>query len=386
MKTIIGLTGSFGSGCSYLTDNIIVEKGYRKILLSDILRQLYYEENPDEPDPQRTELQKYGDQKRESNGPEFLAKKAQEIILSDEEQEKWVIDSIKNPNEIKYLKSEYSDFYLIGVFADPDIRWERVKDEHYRGNSNLFEEDDKRDQGEDLSHGQSVTECFIKADIIICNNEHIDRIGNDDFINLKNKVNKYLELIEQTSSFTPKEDEALMAMAYANSLRSRCCKRKVGAVIMDLTGNVFSSGFNDVPSSLKSCKQKWNQCYRDYLRDDFKSTVAETLNDETEQKEIVDKFNGFKILDLCRALHAEESAILNVARFGSSNALGGAKLYTTTYPCNLCANKIAKAGIKYLVYLEPYPVKEAKDILENYNVQQESFEGVTFNGYFRFLG
>lgn len=54
----------------------------------------------------------------------------------------------------------------------------------------------------------------------------------------------------------------------------------------------------------------------------------------------------FKILDYCRALHAEENAILNVTRTGSSSELKEATLYTSTYPCNLCANKITQVGIK----------------------------------------
>ena len=62
-----------------------------------------------------------------------------------------------------------------------------------------------------------------------------------------------------------------------------------------------------------------------------------------------------------------------------------ATLYTTTYPCNLCANKIAQVGIKKIVYYEPYPQKEAKDVLNNHDVKQIPFEGVTSNGYFRFM-
>ena len=93
----------------------------------------------------------------------------------------------------------------------------------------------------------------------------------------------------------------------------------------------------------------------------------------------------FKILDYCRALHAEENAILNVTRTGSSSELKEATLYTSTYPCNLCANKITQVGIKKVVYFEPYPMKEAKDILSDGNVKQEPFEGVTFNAYFRLM-
>ena len=91
------------------------------------------------------------------------------------------------------------------------------------------------------------------------------------------------------------------------------------------------------------------------------------------------------MLDYCRALHAEESAIVNMARLSVSANLSKATLYTTTYPCNLCANKIAHVGIKKLIYFEPYPQREAKEILNAHNVKQIPFEGVTYNGYFRFM-
>lgn len=85
-----------------------------------------------------------------------------------------------------------------------------------------------------------------------------------------------------------------MVTAYANSLKSYCEKRRVGAILTDENGNIISSGFNDAPTGQKSCKAKYGKCYRDHLKDKYK----------------VD--NTFKMLDYCRALHAEENAILNL--------------------------------------------------------------------------
>ena len=66
-------------------------------------------------------------------------------------------------------------------------------------------------------------------------------------------------------------------------------------------------------------------------------------------------------------------------------SMGLATLYTTTYPCNLCANKIAQVGIRNIVYFEPYPMEEAKNILNKHNIKQTPFEGVTYNGYSRLM-
>ena len=70
---------------------------------------------------------------------------------------------------------------------------------------------------------------------------------------------------------------------------------------------------------------------------------------------------------------------------GVSFPMKDATLYTTTYPCNLCANKIAQVGIKNIVYFEPYPMEEAKNILAKHEVNQIPFEGITYNGYFRLM-
>ena len=169
-------------------------------------------------------------------------------------------------------------------------------------------------------------------------------------------------------------------------MRSSCLKRKVGAVIVDDLGNVFSSGYNEVPCTQKSCIQEYGRCYRDQLKAEFRDKLGALSLDENEQDQVYKSFKeSFKILDYCRALHAEENAILNVARIGASAVLSGSTLYTTTYPCNLCANKIAQVGISSIVYFEPYPMLEAKKILENQKVCQTPFEGVTYNGYFRLM-
>jgi dCMP deaminase len=87
-----------------------------------------------------------------------------------------------------------------------------------------------------------------------------------------------------------------------------------------------------------------------------------------------------KALDLCRALHAEENAIVQVAHLGGVS-LDNATLYTTTFPCQLCAKKIAAAGIRKVVWLEPYPHAEAQRILREAGIKFPQFEGVKARGF-----
>lgn len=98
-KIIIGMTGPFGSGCSYIAKEILKKKGYKYISLSAILKGEYGKDK----NSTRTELQDFGNDLRAKQGADILAKKAYQKI-SNSKNEKWVVDSIRNTHEIEFLK------------------------------------------------------------------------------------------------------------------------------------------------------------------------------------------------------------------------------------------------------------------------------------------
>ena len=66
---VIGLTGSIGSGCSYIAKNILGRMGYRTVSLSDLLRKRYDACGKGKSDEATTEaLQMFGDDLRQTNG------------------------------------------------------------------------------------------------------------------------------------------------------------------------------------------------------------------------------------------------------------------------------------------------------------------------------
>jgi deoxycytidylate deaminase len=67
------------------------------------------------------------------------------------------------------------------------------------------------------------------------------------------------------------------------------------------------------------------------------------------------------LIEFTRAVHAEMEAMLSIARMGT-NGLVGSTLHTTTYPCHNCAKHIVDAGIKRVVYLEPYEKSLARTL------------------------
>ncbi len=63
--------------------------------------------------------------------------------------------------------------------------------------------------------------------------------------------------------------------------------------------------------------------------------------------------------------------------------LKGYTLYTTTYPCLICARKIAYSGIKKIVYVEAYTDPDSEKYLKESDIKSSKFEGIKARAYFR---
>jgi deoxycytidylate deaminase len=60
------------------------------------------------------------------------------------------------------------------------------------------------------------------------------------------------------------------------------------------------------------------------------------------------------LVEFSRALHAEADALLSLARSGGPSCQD-ASLYVNVFPCHVCTRQIIAAGIKEVIYIEPYP-------------------------------
>ncbi len=380
-RKIIGLTGAFGSGVSFLAEHFFKNKGYECCSLSKFLREKYKEKHGEDA-PNRKALQEFGNRLREDD-PSILAKEVDKIIAKDS-QSNFVIESIRNPAEINYFRENHTEFILIGIFAEYDVRWGRVR-ETYNGSKDLFDADERKDQGKtEPKYGQKISDCFFESDLILSNNKEINPGNpNEAYKEMDSKITAYLKSLDEPINSNPTLVETLMAAAYTSGRRSKCIKRKVGAVIADKYDRIISSGFNGVPRTLQECITMKGECYRDIERERLAKELCGELQLESEDTAVELVKGKIKLLEKCRALHGEENAIMNLV--GRGVDLTDSTIYVTTYPCNLCANKIVQAGIKKVVYFEPYPVEEAKEILKKGGVETESFEGVTFRAFFKFF-
>ena len=135
----------------------------------------------------------------------------------------------------------------------------------------------------------------------------------------------------------PSWDEYFMGMAKLTAERSTCLRRQVGAVIVK-DKHIIATGYNGAPRGLTHCDERGG-CLR------------QELGVPSGQRH-----------ELCRALHAEQNAIIQAATLGQS--IEGATIYITHQPCAICSTMIINAGIKRVVVNEGYPDELALEFLE----------------------
>lgn len=347
-----------------------------------------------------------GDRLRENSKNDAIlaagvAKKIAENRNGSLVKKAYIVNSLKHPREVEFLRKVYADgFYLIGIHAD-------IKRRH-----NFLTEDKgctqeqaneliKIDEDESLDHGQKTRDTYHLADFFLNFGNNIDQI--------KNGLQRFLELIFSHPYKNPTFDEFAMFMAFNSSVRSGDLSRQVGAVI-SRERQIIATGANDVPQSGGGLY--WAEMNpdtgevndhpdgKDYTRemDSNKQTQAEIIHEiaaallskglvpADKEVELAAALKKSKISDLTefgRIVHAEMDALLSCSRAGISTV--GSTLYCTTFPCHNCAKHIIASGINRVVYVEPYPKSRALDFhSEAIQLKSEFDSASTDNGLVAF--
>ena len=71
--------------------------------------------------------------------------------------------------------------------------------------------------------------------------------------------------------------------------------------------------------------------------------------------------------EICRAIHAEQNAIIQGGLHGIN--IDGGTMYCTHTPCMICAKMIVNAGIKEIISYQEYADKDAKKFLKEAKVK-----------------
>jgi len=410
---VVGLTGQFGAGCTEVVAAYLKEEGFHYYSLSDIVKASVqkrlgaFEYQKLSKKDLRRILQKEGNRLREAGSASIAKELNKQIEASANNKEDIVIDSIRNPAEVEFFNATFPKFFVLALDASSQVRWLR-KQNDYEGDKIQFEQDDLRDKGdEEPPYGQHTEACVYRSDVVIDNENQI--AFRQDWDRFFYNIKEYIELMRDPEYRQPTYKELYMHLAYAVSLKSSCNKRQVGAIIVSdgmPESYVLATGCNNVPVGAPICTELGGRSNpRFCAKDSYELQTLKTMKYCPEcgtklnlsssevvgfrcqkcNKRLPRDFTPGKLLDLCRAVHAEEAAILQAVKLGSSSLIGST-LYTTTFPCLLCCKSIINAGIKKIFYREPYPMDESVKMLRNGGIGLEKYEGVNawaFNKMFR---
>lgn len=144
----------------------------------------------------------------------------------------------------------------------------------------------------------------------------------------------------------PSWDEYFMDIAKVVATRSTCLRRQVGSVIVK-EKRMLTSGYNGAPRELAHCGEV--------------GCLRETHNIPSGQRH-----------ELCRGTHAEQNAIVQAALYGV--AIEGATVYCTHQPCSSCTKMIINAGIRRIVYQNPYPDELGMSLIREAEIECECMD------------
>jgi cytidine deaminase len=406
LELVFGLVGPTGVDLDLVCDSLRAELRSmhyetQVIALSELIEAYlnyspgyanYYEKT-------RTRMEMGTFLKEETKQPDILARLALARIRSSRRRRQsgtegttdvgvaYIIRSFKVPAEVDFFRDLYGEqFVLISVYGSKESRIDFLK--RKIGPTLKSNEADvqelahgliRRDYEEEgFKNGQQVGKTFPLADFFVNAESRPD---------LERSLRRLVRLTFGHPYLSPTKDEQAMFFAQAAGLRSLDLSRQVGAAVVSLEGEVLSTGCNDVPKAggglywAEDANPKRdfevgfdaNVVLKRHVLEDVlnRLQIGRWLNAEQSQKPIgelveealkdadadeqspnLKRSSFYDVIEFGRAVHAEMAAISQAARLGVS--IQNARLFCTTFPCHICARHIVAAGIKEVVFIEPY--------------------------------
>lgn len=333
-----------------------------------------------------------------------------------------VIDSLRNPLEIMFFRQRFSAFYTIAVNRDEESRINEIKKRYTKDNfkdiHNLMSEEYKGGKSNEFFK-QNVSQCIQSSDIHIAFKDYkeVDILNtalkkNNDFsspyFSWQMQLLKFISLIDHPGIITPSPEERCMQLAFTAKYNSGCISRQVGASITDEFYSIKAIGWNNTPEGQVPCNlrkvedlmtntgdidaftpyEKTNKEFRKALNENFSENIKHNSHNLKGRnvcfcfKSLINSYSDGKNQVHTRSLHAEESAFLQITKYGGQGIQNG-KLFTTASPCELCSKKAYQLGIKVIYYIDPYPGISFEHILTagKKNPEMRLFQGAIGNAY-----
>ena len=171
---IIGITGTIGAGKGTIVDYLENEKGFlhfsvRAFISEEIIRRGI--------PVNRDSMVVVANDLRRNNSPSYITDCLYEQALAEGKNS--VIESIRTPGEVYSLRKKGS-FVLLAVDADPEIRYERIRQRQSVTDHIDFEtflENEKREMDSQDPNAQNLSKCIELADHRLNNNGTIEQLN-----------------------------------------------------------------------------------------------------------------------------------------------------------------------------------------------------------------
>jgi cytidine deaminase len=295
-----------------------------------------------------------------------------------------IFNSLKRPEEVLALRKIYGEaFFALSIFTPTPTRIEALSRRIAKSRNKTPDfciDEAQRLVKKDADAagprlGQNVEGAFPLGDVFV-RGEHAP---------IRADISRLVDVLFSDPFRTPTIDECGMFQAKAAALRSADLSRQVGAAICDQDGSVIATGCNEVPKPGGGLYWEGESPdRRDFtlgsdpnaiarkeiigeVLDALKPFLAVRYQEEDKDSELVSsamarlkRVRISNLLEFGRVVHAEMNALMDAARRGV--ALKNTTLYCTTFPCHMCARHILAAGIRRVVYVEPYPKSLAEDM------------------------
>jgi deoxycytidylate deaminase len=307
----------------------------------------------------------------------------------------FILRSLKTPDELDTLRAVYGPrLVVIAAYSPMDRRIEHLATEIEDSRKNrdratwTYQPEDliARDEKEQREGGQDVSGTFHRADFFV-------RAWDRDVA--RTDLERTIAILFGDPFCTPTRDEYGQFQAAGAALRSSEMGRQVGAAITTAEGSLVALGSNEVPTyqggshweedgegnrDFEIGDRDTNRAQFDKLAGELAAAVSERLDSviaattggDSNVKVALDSVRDHVVSELPgdlrraglkdltefgRAVHAEMNAILDAGRRGVP--INGATIHTTTFPCHNCARHIVGAGIRRVVFIEPYAKSRA---------------------------
>jgi cytidine deaminase len=299
----------------------------------------------------------------------------------------FVFNSLKRKEEVALLQEVYGrSFLLISVFGSRDLRRDALADRiaksrHVAPSKCRADAEALIDRDEfeaEIARGQNVRDTFPLGDIFLDAN---------DAAGIESAVQRAIGIAFGHPFETPTRAELGMQFARSAALRSADLSRQVGYAALSDDGQVIAVGANEVAKpgggfywpaadddqrDFRFADREQNAAMKldiladlldklkpKYLKETADLTAAGLATIATDLK----NSSFMAITEYGRAVHAEMAVVTDAARRGVS--IAGSTMYGTTFPCHNCAKHIVAAGVREVVYIEPYPKSQVSRLFRD---------------------